>query len=295
MRKANNMEIQWYEPDDNRRRPTATLKSTGALCFGAQMREELSMGKIRVGFIADENVIAVQANSAQGSALSQDGEVNLSLMAKKFRRLGVRLPATFLFFYEAIGDIWKGYLVLPPRKVHAASRMHSDEGASIIAAYKWLIDKIVYTAAKTTPIEERRGVATAALWEAICSYSQAYGDLTEYLHDEIKRALLEQNKIYVKENPYTHISLNTSHGLEVCELLLPRYKNEMLAVENRLYLDEFREKYLNRNECRILKRLLDGYTAEEIQREFKMTQDELFECCKDVGKRWSAYNSDDVA
>jgi len=290
MRKTSRIEIQWYEPDDNRRRPTATLKNSGVLCFGAQMREELSNGKIRIGLDAGENAIVVKANSEHGSTLSKNGEVNLSLMAKSFRRLGIRLPATFLFFHETSDSIWKGYIVLPPR--NAAAKALSDECVSIIAAYKWLIDKVVYTSAKTTPIEERRAIATAALWEAMRGYTQNHGVLIEHLCDELKLALLRQNKHYVKESPYRHISLDAP--TEAYELLLLRCKNEMLSVENRLHLDAFRKEYLNECERRILKRLLDGFAADEIQLEFNMAEDELFECCEDIGRRWKTYNSDDL-
>ena len=293
--------IQWYEPDDNRRKPTATLKDTGALCFGTQMREELSSGKIKIGFDSEDNTIVVKANLEQGSSLSKNGEVNLSPMAIKLRKLGINLPAAFIFFYESKNDIWRGYLIPSPRKLNSKGKKDailSDECTSIIVAYKWLIDKSIYRNAKTTPVEERRAIATAALWEAINNYTQSHGIFKEYLYDEIKFELLRQNKQYVKNNSYSYISFDapvgesTKSGTEAYELLLPRHKNEMLAVENKMHLRAFCMEQLSRRERKILRMLLDGFTSIEIQHEFNMTDSELYGCCKDIGQRWTLHNVD---
>ena len=304
MKRTNISEIQWYEPDDNRRKPTATFKEVGVLCFGVQMRKALSSGKIEIGFAQEDNTIVVKANSERGSNLSKTGEVNLSPMAVKLRRLGIKLPATFMFFYENKKEIWRGYLIPPPRKVNAKRKSAialSDECASIIAAYKWLIDKSVCKNAKTTPMDERRAIATSALWEAMSNYTPSQGMLKEYLYDEIKLELLTQNKPYVKNNPYSHISLDAPIGrsdkadTEIYELLLPRYKNEMLAVENKMHLSAFCAECLNTREGQIFKMLPAGFTSIELQNKFNMTEAELYECCKGIGKKWSLYNPDGAA
>ena len=304
MKKNNINEIQWYEPDDNRRKPTATLKSTGILCFGAQMREELSSGKIKVGFDPEDNTIVVKANLDRGSSLSKNGGVNLSPMAMRLRKLGIKLPATFIFFYESKSNIWRGYLIPPPRKGNTKRKSAialSDEWSSILVAYKWLIDKSVYTNAKTTPVDERRAIATTALWEAMSTYTPSQGMLKEYLYDEIKLELLTQNKPYVKNNPYSHFSLDApvgrsaKAGTKIYDLFLSRYKNEMLAVENKMLLNAFCAECLNSREGQIFKMLPAGFTSIELQNKFNMTEAELYECCKGIGKKLSLYNPDGAA
>ena len=36
MKKATTSKIEWYEPDDNRRRPAATLKESGVKSIGSR-------------------------------------------------------------------------------------------------------------------------------------------------------------------------------------------------------------------------------------------------------------------
>ena len=299
MKKFTNNEDQWYTPDSNLRRPTATLKGTGVLCLGTQMRRELSSGRIRIKLDQKENAIIVEENLELGFKFSRNGEVKIFGIARELQQCGIKLPAVFWFFYNREESFWKGYLVPSPRKSNVMQRekiILSDERTSIYNGYKWMIDKVIYNQSKSTPIEDRRAIAAAALWEAICNYTQMQGDFKGYLIKEMKSASIKQNKLYVKESLYRHISLDSfvdgtrEQNAEVCELWLPRYKNEMIAVENRMYLDAFRKAHLNVREKEILKRLLEGYTATEIQFEWKVTELELFECCKTIGERWERYN-----
>ncbi|MCL2033894.1 MAG: hypothetical protein FWG94_04085 [Oscillospiraceae bacterium] len=290
-----NSKIQWCEPDNNRRRATATMKEDGVLCFGTEMREKLPR-KIRIGFLSSECALLVEENPEQGFMLSKNGEVSLSSVANQLLRLGIKLPVCFLFFEEAIENSWVGYIVPALRRTGKAE--YSEERTSIFNAYKWLIDKAVYKYAKTTTSDERRAIANMALWEAISEYIQMHGPLKNYLSEEIRIALIKQNRQYVKFNQYNHASLdapvnkNNQSSATIYELLPPRYKNEMLAVENRIHMELFRETHLDKRERGILKMLLDGYTVDEILPEHKMTEQELGKCCKSIGKRWELHLGD---
>jgi len=299
MKKPTTSKIQWYEPSNNRQRPTATMKKSGVLCFGVQMRKNLS-GNIRIGFDFEENTIVVEQNPEQGFKLPKDGEVKLYDIALTLQHREITLPATFLFFYEKETAYWKGHIVPPMNAKQLDGEIFLENRTSIFIAYKWLTSTLVSNYAKTTPIDERHAIANAALWEAVCNYTQMCGPFKEYLLKEIKTALIKQNRHYVEHCQYNHLPLDASvHKNDttspiVYDLLLHRYRNEMLAVDNKIYMDIFRQTYLDSSERKILAMLLDGYTEIEISEKFNMAKLELYDCCESIGNRWGLFRQDSM-
>jgi len=281
----------------SRRRAVATLKKSGVLCFGVQMRQNLSE-KISITFDFEKNTIAIKPDQAQGFKLAKNGEVKLPDIATALQHQGVQLPVTFLFSYENDDACWKGYVVPPMRK---AATMQLDETIvsdycnSMLIAYRWLTNMLVYSHAKTTPIEDRRAIASLALWEAICNYTPIHGAFKAYLLKEIKAELVEQNRHYVKHSPYNYLPLDASaYGGDtespiIYDFLLRRYKNEMVAAEDKMHMDTFCANCLGARERKILRMLTSGYTEIEILDKFCMTQSELYDCCKSMGNRWTLF------
>ena len=284
--------IQWYEPENNRRRPTATIKSDGVLCFGREMRERLSR-KIRIGFSPGECTLHVEENQEGGFTLSKNGKVNQFGIARELLSLGIKLPVSFLFFEEAGGNSWIGYIIPTPRK--SGEMTSPDERASIFIAYKCLVDKAVYNIkhTKSIPPDERRAIADMALWEAISNYTQMHGSFKEYIFQEIKGELLKQNRNYT--NRYRCISADAlineddKSDKKIYDLLPDIHKNEIAAADRRMHMDLFRNTYLDKREAKILRMLFDGYTVDEILPKHKMTAKELTECCKSIGERWELH------
>jgi len=289
MRKILDKRIQWVEPDNNRCKPYATLKSNGTLCFGQEMRKKL-IGKVRLGFLAEECTLFVGLDIQQGFLLSQNGEVKVSKIAKQLRQLGMSLPVYFLFDEAGGDDCWKGHVVSPPRTPKSGAATPptpATEQINLMSAYKWLIDKAVYAYAKSTPIDERRAIARTALFEAFCSYSPIDGSLTEHLSGQIKSQLIAQNK------QYTHLrSLDTpSFDASINKNGLPwsRYKNEIAAAEDKIDMDFFGKQYLKPQEKDILKMLVSGYTESEIMCKHHLSQQALRNLCQSMGDRWTDF------
>ena len=291
MRQVLDRRIQWFAPDNNRSKPYATLKSNGTLCFGREMRKRLT-GKVRLGFLAEECTLFVGLDIQQGFPLSQTGEVKVSKIAKQLRQLGMLLPVHFLFD-EAGDDCWKGHVVSPPRTPKDGAAAPGTEQMNVVNAYKWLIDKTVYTCAKSTPIDERRAAARTALFEALCSYSPIDGDLKEHLSGQIKSQLIAQNKQYTRFSPIDTPSLDAP--INKNGLLWPRYKNEIDAIEDKIDMDIFGKQYLQPQEKDILKMLVSGYTESEIMRKHHLSQQTLRNLCQSIGERWTDFNQMSIA
>ena len=303
MTKASRNEIIWYEPANERRKPYATMNADGILCFGLDMRDKLPR-TIRIGFLPDECVLCVEANADKGFIRAVNGSVKLFGIAMQLQRLGFELPVHFMFIEEKQDSLWKGYIVPPPRKPRPQAARKTTpltEHPYLISAYKWLIDKAVRSYAKTTPMDERRATANAALWEALSTYTPIHGALKDYLFGEIKKHLIEKNKQYTYHSPHRIISLdapvnnNSETDMTGYDLFFPRYTNEMTSVENKIDMEIFQYTYLDPQERKILKMLLDGYTVEEIQDDCQITWQELDRVCLKIGSRWEWFIQADSA
>jgi len=301
MSKQNTRKIEWYEPTNDRRKPYATMNDDGVLWFGLEMQNKLPR-RIRIGFQQDECSLCVEANTDNGYVLPANGSMKMLGIAMQLQRLGIELPAHFLFVEEEKDLLWKGYIVPPPRKPRPQAVKKTTpltEHPHLLNAYKWLIDKAVYTNAKSTPMEERRAIAQAALWEALGAYTSTHGPLKDYLYDEIKKQLTEKNKQYVSHSHYRIASLDALVGKgegsdrKGYDLYLPRYTEGMTSVENRLDFEFFQHTHLDQRERQILKMLLSGYSVSEIQIECRVNERELDDVCRRIGDRWGSFYQDD--
>jgi len=298
MSNPNPSKVQWHEPDDNRRKATATMYEDGTLRFGVEMCGKLHK-RIRIGFIPNECTLVVEINMEKGFQLPKTGETRMGDVTMHLRRLGVELPICFLFDEEIKDTYWKGYIIPMARKVKSRMPKKSiltAEHQSLMNAYKWLIDRAVFNYAKSTPSDERREIATEAFWEALIGYSPIYGNLKEYLFEKIKSRLIEQNKQYSKINRFNCISLDSSPSKDdtACESnynwLLASFKNEIAAAEDRADMAIFKKLYLNKREVKILDMLMSGYTVVEIIHECDILQPEIEELCESIGERWNDFN-----
>ena len=267
------------------------------------MRDKLPR-TIRVGFLPDECSLCVEANAEKGFALAVNGTVKAFEIAKRLKQLGIDLPVHFLFVEDREDSLWKGYIVPPPRRPRSQAAKKTTPLAGhphLLIAYQWLIDKAVYLYAKTTPMEERRATARAALWEALHTYTPIQGSLKDFLFDEIKRQLIEKNKQYTRHSSYNVVSLDAPIGKDADsdmtghDRFLSRYTNDMLSVERRIDMETFRYQWLNPPERAVLKMLFEGYTVEEIQAEHRMTGQALDELCQSISRRWDTFTQADDA
>ena len=286
MKQVLDRRIQWFEPDNNRSKPYASLKPNGILCFGREMRKKL-IGKIRLGFLAEECALFVGLAPQQGFLLSQTGEIRVSKIAKQLRQLGMSLPLYFLFDEMDENGYWKGHIVSPPRTPKGRAATPKPEQMNVVNAYQWLVDKAVYTYAKSTPIDERRAAARTALFEALCSYSPIDGDLKEHLSEHIKSQLIVQNKQYTRTHPLNTPSLDAP--INKNGFLWPRYRNEIAIVEDKIDMDLFDKQYLKSQEKDILKMLVSGYTESEIMDKHHLSQQSLRNLCQSMGERWADF------
>jgi len=277
------------------------MKKQDVLRLGRGVCEKLS-GKIEVEIVPEECTLLIKTDSDNGSKLPKSGVMKLSGAAIQLRLLGISLPVTFLFFEEMNAGCLKGYIV--PSRVKA-SRAQSDKAAmhdqrvSLYNAYQWLAKKAANAHAKSTSMDDRRAIAAMALWEAICSYTQKDGLPKTYFYEHIKAQLIAQNKQYTRYNRYDSVSLDASvkadkSGSVLYDRLPPRYKDQMLAAENKMYMAMFFKKYLSGREGDIITMLFTGYRENEILYKYHMTKQELLACCYSMGKRWKIHLDDSL-
>jgi len=205
MKNANTGTIQWCEPDNNRRRATATMYEDGTLRFGAEMCEIFRSRKIRIGFFPNECALVVEINAERGFILPKTGETKVSSVTVQLRQLNIELPVGFLFYEEVRDTCWKGHIIPLARKANQKKPkkvIPTAEHHSMLNAYKWLIDRVVCNYAKSTPSDERRAMAVEAFIEALHDYAPMYGTLKDYLFSSVKSRLIEHNKYYTRINQF---------------------------------------------------------------------------------------------
>ena len=171
------------------------------------------------------------------------------------------------------------------------------EHLSILNAYKWLIDRVACNYAKSTPIDERRAMATEAFLDALSEYAPVYGTLKEYLFEKVKVRLIEHNKQFARFNQYNSTSLDApiikanDSSVTNYDWLWTGFKNEISAAEDRVDMDTFKKKHLKLRERRILEMLLAGYTVPEMLDRLKIEQVDIEKVCTSIGDKWNAFNN----
>jgi len=295
MNRTSDKRISWHKPDNNRAKPCATVKQSGALCFGKRMREELPQ-KIRVGFLEEECTLFVEADPEQGFPLPKSGAIKITGVAKQLRHLGVDLPVSFLFDEEAKSFSWRGHVV-PPRCRRRAKKKNpitlQPEQTGLLPAYKWIIDKAVYQHAKTMPKDERRATAEAALLEALCAYTPICGSMKEYLTDETKKRLIAHNKQYTNPANYNARSIDAPVGEKGLLWSPPETEDRISFVEDQADLAAFHQTYLNPQESAIVQMLQDGYSVPEIlSAHGSIDVQRLEEICQSIGTRWEKFQQE---
>lgn len=302
MRKSTVSEILWYEPNNNRRQASATFKADGTLCFGKEMCERLEGNKVKIGFLPNECALLIEAGLDSGYTIPKNGQVNLTRMASVFINMDLELPLCFLFEQEGKNTYWQGHIIPPLRKANHRRLIKkptiSGDCAYLLTAYKWLTDDAVRTYAKSTPLDERRAAAQEALLEAFRTYSPINGLLKDFLSQQIKIKLIEQNKQYTKISKYNSFSLDEpikkddKTGACKHNIFSFRTENFITKLENKLDLEIFCKKHLSIWERKIFNMLLGGYSVVEITEKFNMTERELDELCGSIGERWMKFNAD---
>jgi hypothetical protein len=278
--------IQWFEPEDNRRKLSATLKADGTLCFGREMCEKIK-DKIKVGFWSEECSLMIQNDSQSGFSVPKNGMVKLTKLASQLINTGLPLPLSFMFTESELSNQWRGYIIPALKKsAHKKEKTpkKNHDYKTVLNAYKWIIDKAVYKFAKSTPIDERRSQASVALVEALNMYTPMRGEFCEFLLNHIKFRLLEHNKQFTCVNKYNSVSFDETFR---------RYsKSNIEEIEDKADREIFCERHLDLYEKTVYKLLTDGYNVDEITEKLGVTERELTDTCENIGERWKVFNGD---
>ena len=289
MNKFRESKILWHVPEKRYTKPSAVLKLDGTLCFGEHMKSKL-LKKVKIGFLSDECALYVLANADTGTVLPKSGMKKVSDIAKAIRRIGIQLPAYFLF-YEEERNLWRGHII--PNPHNPATEMHAQNDTNIVLGHKHLIEKSVYRCAKTTPMEERRATAYTALFEGFRAYTPIDGPIDEYLFDYIKSKLIDNNKHHVKHNPHHTFSIDANSNFE--KFSQYNLHDEVSSVESEIDMVIFEKKYLDIRERKIFKMLRSNRSVAEILQATSINERDLNEICKSIGTRWSSFYNMDYA
>lgn len=188
--------FQWFEQEDGRRKLRASLSLEGKLRLGRTLRSKLPPF-IRVGFDAEAMVLAIADGHGAGIGCPACGVVNARALSAQVTATGLRLPVSFDLKRDELTGYFLGQIILHSKLDGTGRRRFDME--QVVILFRPLVDKIVYQMGKSTPLAERRSIATEAMCAAMQEYQTGYGDLGAYLEDRIRRTLCTENRQYFEE------------------------------------------------------------------------------------------------
>lgn len=201
--RPNSYKFQWFEQEDGRRKLRASLSLEGKLRLGRTLRHKLPPF-IQLGFDNDAMVLAIADGHGAGIDCPACGVLNARALSAQVTATGLRLPVSFDLERDELTGYFLGQIV-PHSKLDSAGRQQFDMDQLVIL-FRPVVDKIVYQMGKSTPLAERRSIATEAMCAAVQEYQPGYGNLRAYLEDRIRRKLCMENRQYIET--FRHRSLD---------------------------------------------------------------------------------------
>lgn len=287
---ANNEAIEWFAAENGRSVPQATLQASGRLCFGKVLKDELR-GPLRIGLLEKEPVL-VLCSAEEGGRMNSLGHMRMRKLAATLLQRKVTLPARFLFQQE--GGVWYGRIDpiwTPPRR--RPRRLRGEKAARLLDMYSYLIESVITQYAKSTPLEDKRSLATEEFLVAAAEYLPTCGDFSEYMRTRLRERLRRENHAYSDHSQFVRRSLDadmTGQASDPFTLYdcLAQTEDPLDAVDER----EMREAFLRTLqpvEQKLCRMLSDGYRVEEISRRLQIPKDTLQTRCARLGRQWSAF------
>lgn len=187
-------DFQWFDREDRRKRPRASLSRNGMLCLGTALRHQLPP-TIRIGFDAKTKTLAIADGHGAGIRPNQNGSLSARALSRQITADGLRLPVQFEFHRDERTRFLLGSIV--PQRVRDETGQLRYNAEQLLALYGYLIQDTARQMAKSTPLAERRDLAVETFYTAVEQYRPGYGNMETYLQERIRKELLLENKKFV--------------------------------------------------------------------------------------------------
>lgn len=285
--------FKWYKKHDGRRADWLSISSNGVLHLGRALREKLPE-RIQIGFDQDQRTLAVMEGGAEGFSWPRSGAFVLEDLPAELMDLGLKLPLSFRLRYDSAEACWLGKPY--PRRVAQmdtqGKRQYDIE--QLMAIYPDIIPDAVARIAKSTPLAERRAIATEAFCAAARSYQPCYGELEKYLTAQVQTFLIQENRQY--ESLYKERSLDqplgdTENDFSLYDLLSEDDGGGITRAEDRIMREQFRAQLSQKGQDFLLM-LESGCTMEQIEQCLHMDKPDVYRLGAELGKQWREFSGE---
>ena len=273
--------FKWYKKRDGRRSDRLSIGADGVLHLGRVLREKLP-DRIQIGFDQDQRTLAVMKGGEDGFPWPRSGAFMLEGL----------LPLSFRLRYDSAEGCWLGK-PYPRRTMQMDSpggRQYDVE--QLMAIYPDIIPDAVARIGKTTPLAERRAIATEAFCSVARSYRPCFGEMEGYLASHVQTSLTRENRQYVSES--RHRSLDQPLGSDendfcLYDLLSGDDGGGIGGAEDRIMQEQFRAQ-LSQDGQDLLLMLESGCTLEQIGECLHMDRPDIYRLSAELGKKWKAFS-----
>lgn len=280
--------FQWFEPEDHRKDLLASVSRDGKLRLGKNLLGKLPPF-IRVGYDTSARVLAIAGAGCTEPRYSARKVLSAQALSSCISSAGIGLPITFSVQWDDDSQIFIGHIV--PRRKSSEPDNGYDIGQMQLL-YQHIIDEAVYQMAKSTPLPERRAIATEAFYAAVKGYRAGYGNIESYLEGYIKKELLMENKQYSSavsqrslDRPMTNSSGDT---FSLYDTLIGSDTGGIDRVEERIMAEQFIGS-LTERERKLAEMLRDGSKLSQIAVHLRVDEAELVRMGKAIARKRAAF------
>lgn len=272
--KQNKYNFQWFEPEDHRKDLRASVSRDGKLRLGKNLLGKLPPF-IRVGYDTSARTLAIAGAGSTDPQYSARKVLSAQALSSCISSAGIGLPITFSVHWDDDSQIFIGHIV-PQRKSN--ERNNGYDIGQMQLLYQHIIDEAVYQMAKSTPLPERKAIATEAFCAAVSGYRPGYGNMESYLEGYIKKALLRENKQFTGtvsqrslDQPVTN---SKGEPFSLYDILTGSDIGGIDYVEKRIMAEQFIDS-LTEKERRLAEMLQDGLRLPQIAARLRVDEAEL--------------------
>ena len=285
--------FKWYKRRDRRRADWLSIGSNGVLHLGRVLREKLPE-RIQIGFDPGQRTLAVMEGGEEGFPWPRSGAFVLEDLPAELMDLGLKLPLSFRLHYDSAEACWLGKPY--PRRVvqidALTERQYDIE--QLMAIYPGIIPDAVARIAKTTPLAERRAIATEASCRAAHSYRPCYGELEKYLTAQVRACLTQENRQYVRTSRDCSLDQplgSTEDDFCLYDLLSGDDSGGITSTEDRIMQEQFRTQ-LSQEGQDLLLMLESGCSLEQIENCLHMDEPDIYRIGAELGKKWREFSNE---
>lgn len=197
-------ELEWFTPQASRFPPQVTINGKGVVSFGKYARTLLPT-YVGIAFSAiSQKLYIKEAPQATGFRVSPTPH-HYPPLSRALKNAGLPFPVTFIL--EEKTAMWEGTLKqqlerfllrkitrIKKKDIHLARAC--PEMGELINLCRPKVKHVLYTTAKSIPIEDRKALVAEALIEAIISYNENFYEFDSYIAEEVRLYLKKRNPDY---------------------------------------------------------------------------------------------------